>query len=146
MKQTVVDPFVLYRRSRDGIDGIVMMQVDDTNSLGNQRFMEDEENSSAAFISKDRTSIKDNYIVFNGQTMVKRVEKIEMTQDDKIDYLRYPSNQKDFNSVRALAHYVGACFRPDLCSTVKPLSLGNESTSEDEMKHMRKIVDKLKTT
>lgn len=42
MTRSNIDPFVVYRRDVDSLDGVVLLPVDDSLAFGSDKFMKDE--------------------------------------------------------------------------------------------------------
>lgn len=45
MRRTTVDPYMLVRKNADGINGLVILQVDDSFAFGKEDFLRDEESA-----------------------------------------------------------------------------------------------------
>lgn len=69
MNRSNIDPCVLCRRTESGLDGIVLLQVDDSLGFGTPQFLADEEKGSSKFNSKPRTTLTEKPTSFNGITL-----------------------------------------------------------------------------
>lgn len=68
MVRTKADTFFLIKRNDEGIEGMVLLQVDDSLGVGTEGFLEKEEKWSQRFRSKDRKIIGREGQQFNGTT------------------------------------------------------------------------------
>eukprot|EP00173_Palmaria_palmata_P002129 Plantae.Rhodophyta-Palmaria_palmata.ctg23110.p2 GENE.Plantae.Rhodophyta-Palmaria_palmata.ctg23110~~Plantae.Rhodophyta-Palmaria_palmata.ctg23110.p2 ORF type:complete len:105 (+),score=10.86 Plantae.Rhodophyta-Palmaria_palmata.ctg23110:224-538(+) len=73
MHHTATVPAVFVRHDEIGrLDGMSVVQVDDTLIMGSPTFMVDEERESFAFPSKGRTTILDQPVGFNGPFITRK--------------------------------------------------------------------------
>lgn len=147
MKRTTADPCVLVKRRNGKLSGLVALQVDDSLTLGDDAFLEEEEQSSGTFKSKERIMLGTEVMAFNG-VRVSRIANggIKMDQGDKIRSLSFPTSDKQFASKRAMAQYIGVNCRPDVCAPVQLVAPGREPTSKDEYRTLKKVITHLQAT
>lgn len=69
MIRSTVDPCVLIKRNESGPSGLVLVQVDDSLTFGNDPFLAEEEAHSSKFQSKPRTFLDETPTTFNGLTL-----------------------------------------------------------------------------
>ena len=158
MTRTRSDPCILIRRTKDGaLDGLILLQVDDSLGLGSDTFMQEEEQASKAFRCKPRTPISEEETGFNGisiksktETQTSNTETMRgytITQCDKIRKLDDKiEGEKQFISQRALAQYIGVNVRPDICAPVQLITPGNAPPSNNDYKSLMKTIKFLKAT
>lgn len=147
MNRARTDPCLLYRHKDNEIDGIILLQVDDTLGIATERFLKDEEKESKAFRCKERVVVGKTPISFNGlQLRMDTDRRGFISQPDKISNLKAASNQAEFASIRALAQYIGVNSRPDLCAPVQLIAPGGEPASKGEYKMLDKAVNFAKET
>lgn len=139
MKRSKVDPCVLYRRTGQKLEGIIVLQVDDSLGAGMETFLNEESQASKAFRCKERTPVNETPVVFNGISIRKEGHAYTMTQSEKIDKLKPPGNDKEYASSRALAQYIGVCTRPDVCSSVQLLVPQKEGVTAEQTKKLTKV-------
>lgn len=117
---------MLVRKDADRINGLVIMQVDDSFEFGNEDFLRDEETASKALSVKPRKVLSNKLIKFNGVSITNEGHgTINTAQETKIGKLSDRNSSAEFSSVRASAQYVGTNCRPDICSAVQFLDPGN---------------------
>lgn len=125
MHHTATDPAVFVRHDEHGrLDGMSVVQVDDTLIMGSPSFMDDEERESAAFPSKGRTSVEAKPVAFNGTTIRRRgktviVDQHEYTGNLDSDFSRTPEG---FATARGKASYATASTRPDQACAINQAS------------------------
>lgn len=147
MTRSKSDPCVLFRRSHDGLDEIILLQVDDALGIGTNAFIDGESEASKEFQCKERTMLTEKPVKFNGiQIRQQSTGEIEITQTDKVERLKMPKEEKEFTSQRALAQYVGVNTRPDICTAVQLLTPGHEATMKEEFTAFKKTLQFLQST
>lgn len=147
MTRATSDPCLLIRRDGTNLQGIVILQVDDSFAIGTEEFEQEEDEQSKEFLSKPKTILTEKQIPFNGIMIAKEKDgTIKVTQQEKITKLQHPATQKDFTSQRALAQYIGVCTRPDVCANIQLIAPGAQKTTEDEFRTLKKTMDHLSAT
>ena len=158
MSRARSDPCVLIRRSKGGeLDGLILLQVDDSLGLGSDAFMREEEQASKAFRCKPRTPISREETSFNGISIksnmmspnpsLPMMKTYTITQKDKIRKLDDKiEGEKQFISQRSLAQYIGVNVRPDICAPVQLITPGNAPPSSSDYKSLMKTIKFLKAT
>ena len=146
MTRTKADPCVLVKRKGNTIDGVIMLQVDDSLGFGTPAFLDLEESASKLFRCKPRTGITSKPISFNGIMINKLQNGYRMSQTDKVDRLTIATTQKAFSSQRAAAQYIGVNTRPDICAAVQLIAPGNAPTTPAEFKSLSKSIKFLQET
>ena len=147
MKRTRVDPCVLIKGGNNSIDGLIILQVDDSLGFGSDEFLDNEEINSKDIRCKPRTFIGLKDTSFNGINICRTIEgQYKINQTDKIDRLESSTTQKGFASMRALAQYVGVNVRPDVCAPIQLIAPGSEPTTKEQFTSLRKAVEFLKET
>ena len=142
MTRSRVDPCLLIKQGNNGLDGFILLQVDDSLGFGTEQFLDEEERASLTFKCKARAPLTNKPTTFNGITITKgnqihvkdktqqvtggQGESIEwsgkdidafrysISQRDKIGKLGNFNDQSEFVSQRALAQYIGVNIRPDI--------------------------------
>ena len=146
MHRATADPCVLIKRSNNEIEGLILLQVDDSLGFCTPNFMEDEERASTVFRCKPRTPISTKPISFNGIYICKKGETYSMTHGEKIDKLECVETQKAFVSQKALAQYIGVNVRPDVCASIQLVAPGSKPTSDEEYKTFKRTVKSMIAT
>ena len=146
MTRSRVDPCVLYRTKNDKLEGMILLQVDDSLGMGNDEFLLEEERASNKFRCKERTPISSRPVEFNGITLMNNMGTYTMMQADKILKLRVPTNNAEYISQRALAQYVGVNVRPDVCAPVQLLVPGKEEVTTLQYKQLKKVLEYMMDT
>lgn len=147
MRQSAVDPCVLIRNSEQGLEGLILLKVDDTLGLGTTKFLEEEQEASKHFRSKPRTKLGPNPTAFNGLEIARHDDGIiTITQEDKIYRIRTPTSQAELASQRALAQYVGVNTRPDVCAAIQLVAPGSKPPTPAEFKSFAKTVKFMQQT
>lgn len=127
MKRTSTDPSVLLRRSTIGLEGFLILQVDNSLRIGSTAFLGDEDSVSKHFRFKPRTTPSTTTLTFNGSHLDRsNLNNIRMRQLEKIANLRSPTDQKEFASERAMAQYISVKSRPDI---LHPFNLSRLETA-----------------
>jgi len=142
MKPTRSDPCVLYRRTNEKLDGVTVLQVDESFGIGCKQFLDDEEKESSRFQSKPRKIFTEgDRCTFNGSDIALRPGNVfEMEKSKKLRKIISPKTQDEFVNARAQAKYIGCCTRPDLCAVVQLLATSVPNPSPSDYKTMQKIV------
>lgn len=146
MTRSKSDPCVLIKRSKGQLEGLILLQVDDTLGLGTTNFMEEEQHHSQAFRCKPRTRLSAIPTTFNGITITSHDNMIKIQQTEKIMKLKPATTDKEFASQRALAQYIGVNVRPDTCAPIQLIAPGNAPTTKSEFKTLKKATAFLKDT
>ena len=146
MTRARCDPCVLIRRSNDRLDGLILLQVDDSLGIGTPKFWEDEEIGSKSFRCKPRTKLSEKPTSFNGIFIKHQDGRYTIDQQDKIEKLTIAKTQKEFSSMRALAQYIGVNTRPDICAPIQLIAPGNKQTTTAEFKSLTKTTNFLTKT
>lgn len=133
MIRTSSEPCVLPWSPRSDLQGVIILQVDDSLGIGSPAFLEDEDSVAHHFKYKARTVLSDTTLTFNGSDLDRpRTTTIRMRQPDKMRTLLNQLDQPGFAIQRAMAQYVGVYTRPDICAPVQPVATGQDlSTVED---------------
>lgn len=66
MTRSKCDTCVRIRRTNDNLDGLILLQVDDSLGLGTNQFLDEEEQASKEFGCKPRTGITETVTNLNG--------------------------------------------------------------------------------
>lgn len=141
------DRCVLIREKREKINGLILLQVDDSLDRGTNGYLQDEKRASKVLRSRPRVSITSNQTKFRGLTIKRNHEGVFFTtQEDKIKILSKKSTQKELSSSRSLARYVGVCVRPYVCAPVQLIAPGNTSSTEARFKALHKSTGFLRKT
>lgn len=148
MKQSRADPCFLMKHREDGtIDGVVVLQVDDSLIVGSKQFMKMEEEAASEFQTKPRTYITDNITGFNGIQLRRTANgTITMNAQPKITRLKIPQSEKEFASERAAVQYIGGTCRPDVCANTQLIAPGSEPTTKAEHRTLAKTIKYLAKT
>eukprot|EP00173_Palmaria_palmata_P000915 Plantae.Rhodophyta-Palmaria_palmata.ctg14716.p1 GENE.Plantae.Rhodophyta-Palmaria_palmata.ctg14716~~Plantae.Rhodophyta-Palmaria_palmata.ctg14716.p1 ORF type:complete len:201 (-),score=15.59 Plantae.Rhodophyta-Palmaria_palmata.ctg14716:638-1240(-) len=116
MHHTATGPAVFVRHASEGrLEGLSVLQVDDTLVIGNETFMASEAKESDAFPFKGRTLIQSKPVGFNGTNLSRRdcdvvVEQHDYTDALSANFLRTPEG---FATARGKNSYATASTRPD---------------------------------
>lgn len=148
MTSTKFDPCVFHRHKDKGIDGVTVLQVDDSFGFGTKRFLKDESITATKYLSKERQVIHEGEKHdFNGLT-IKRLQKrvFEIEQFDKLKNLKVPKDQTEFVSERAKVQYIGISTRPDLCAATQLLATAALDPKKEDYKKMKNIIERAKQT
>lgn len=142
MHETRGDKCMLYRHTEKFLDGLTILQVDDSFGHGSATFLDDEERESNKFKCKPRDVIlPGNSVQFNGVTIYSaRPNHYGIHQSDKMRSLQIPTNNQQLSSTRAQIQYIASCTRPDLSSSVQLMAAEMKDDSPTTYKKMEKIV------
>lgn len=154
MHHTATDPAVFVRHDKHGcLEGMSVVQVDDTLIMGTSAFMEDEERESVAFPSKGRTSIEDKPVSFNGTVLTRRGRDVIVDQHAYTDNLDsdFPLTPEGFATARGKASYATASTRPDQACAINQASQVRAALVEEKdhtllasaitsLKHRRELI------
>lgn len=123
------------------MDGLILLQVDDSLGFGSEKFLSEEEMESTAFRCKPRTMITKKPISFNGILIHKLNRNIyTISQPGNITNLMQTMDQKIFSSQRASDQYVGVNTNPDVCAAVQIIAPGNKPTTNEEYKYLNNAI------
>lgn len=139
-------------RNKRSIDGMILLQVEDSLGFGTQQLLDKEEKSSQIFRCKPRTPIDPNATAFN-EVDIKHVRSQPTTkvsyiiyQSDKIEKLEEEGTQNHFTIQCSMAQYIGLNFRPDIWAPVQLVAPGKRLKTELDYKSLNKTTRFLKTT
>lgn len=124
MNSTKVDPCLLFSRNDDQIEGMTILQVDDSIGLGTTEFLRRESETTKLFKSKPQLILsKENEAVFNG-SQVRRNEDgtYKLHQTEKLQALQLVKTNEEYSSTRAAIQCIGTCTRPDIFSAAQLLA------------------------
>lgn len=102
MTRAKADPRVLMRHVDGKLDGLALLQVDDTLELCSVELLLKELNDSLELRSQTRINISTRLTSFNGLKISKKDGTFLMTQTDKIDKLRMAKTEKELAGHRAM--------------------------------------------
>lgn len=134
MCHTATDPAVFMRHdATNKLDGMAVIQVDDTLIMGSPAFMADEERESSAFPSKGRTIISSSPVQFNGTHISRHGCDIVVEQNAYTSCLKseYPRTAKEFATARGKASYATASTRPDQACAINQASQVRATLAEN---------------
>lgn len=147
MTRSTVDPCLFFRHANGQLDGAVIIQVDDSLCLGSDEFNTEENDAATTFKTKPRRFLDEKETTFNGINIKRKNDgTIITTQEDKIEAMTDPIDEKSFISVRASAQYIGVNTRPDACANVQLLAPGTEEITKTEFKTLKRTLDHLRET
>lgn len=139
MERARVDPYVMIRRTNGRLEGLVLLQVNDSLGRATIELLAEEKEALKVFRCKPRKIISTQPTTFNGLTVTKSSEDtFETTQTDKIRKLTSEGTQKELAPQRELAQYVGVNSRPDIGAKVQLIAPGNLLISEEEFQKLAK--------
>lgn len=144
MNHSVVDPCVLYQRTGAYMEGLVIMQVDDSLMAVSASFRLEDEEARRTFKTKPIQQLRDIPIVFNGVILKKEGQSMMMTQAENTAKLRIPECERSFASIRAMAEYMGVNLRPDIAAGVQFIAPGGHPTDKEEFATLKKFINHLK--
>lgn len=101
------------------LDGLVLLQVDESVDLDYNSFLFHDKNASNVFRSRSRRPITSTPTSFKGFSISLIKSAIKTEQTSKISRLKTPKLSKEFASQRELAQYVGVNVRPAICTPVQ---------------------------
>lgn len=147
MTRPLCDPCVIFHLKNSQRDGIVILQVDDSFSLGTASFFDDEDKASLHLNSKLRTMISTAPTPFNGTKSVRSPNKsIIVTQPDEIEKLSPTNTNQQFTNQRARAQYIGICTRPDIFAQVQLIAPTSEAPTPAEHTILAKTLSQIQET
>lgn len=83
------DPCVLNRGREGSLDGLVLLQGDDSLGFASKAFLEEEKQASKEVLCKPRTFLGKDETAFNGvQIRSTKVKRVLMAKGKKIDKLK----------------------------------------------------------
>lgn len=117
MKQSIMDPCLLYKQSNGALEGLGTTLVDDTLGAGAKAFMKLEADESHKFTVKDRK--EGNALKLNGSTIKKDKENAwHIAQESYAEKLNPLSkNERSYENFRSLhgkLNWMANCTRPDV--------------------------------
>jgi len=148
MQSTKFDPCVLYRRNNSELEGITVLQVDDSFGFGKKSFLNDEDTTGEKYLSKPREILKiGSSHDFNGLE-IRRIQRnlFELNQEEKLKKLIIPTTQTEFISERASVQYIGVCTRPDLCAASQLLASAAANPKKEDFIKMKKLIERCRST
>lgn len=142
MEEARGDKCVLYRRSTSTLDGITILQVDDSFGHGTKQFLHDEESASTHFQCKPRLLLNaGNQVTFN-ELIIKRNSEstYSIQQSEKLRGLRMVNTEEELKTTPAMIQYIGSCTRPDISSRSQLLSSEMQTNLKMSIKKLNKLV------
>lgn len=112
MKNLTTYPCVLVKHKDEKLEGMLILQVDDSLILGTKVFLEDEERESRKFKKKPIIELTNTPMHFNGDQISGEGYSIKIHQAEKIAKLKPPINRNDFTTTTAMDQYIGVNNRP----------------------------------
>lgn len=149
MKACQVDPCLLYKRQKgQKLEGLTIMQVDDTFGHGDEQFLQTENEKAKFFKSKPRHILKEGQnVVFNGcQIKLNADGSYELHNSDKLERLEKVKTAEEFISARAAIQYIGVSTRPDLCAPAQLLATTVDKVNDQDIKDLNKLIKFCKET
>lgn len=136
----------MFRRIVKELEGLVILQVDDSLLEGTEKFLSEQDEASRAFKTKVSQKLALAPIVLNGVTLQKEGREIKVTEAEKVAKRKEPYFEKSFASIRAMVQYVGLKCRPDVNATVELIVPGKEQTAREEYRTLNRIINHIKYT
>lgn len=115
-----MDPCLVYREGKDGVDAIIEIQMNDTISASRKEFAEEEKIAFKEFLNKEKVKIKENPVRFNGVELaivdngdkiimrqseyLNIIEKIKIQKEMKFDQFRSPHAQFAYAVLSTVSH------------------------------------------
>ena len=142
MEETHGDKCILYRLKNNLLDGLTILQVDDSFGHGSKEFLDDEERESHKFKCKPRQVIvSGSNVQFNGANIYSnKANHYGINQADKLRNLKIPINHDELTSTRAQIQYIASCTRPDLSSPVQLMAAELNDDLPQTYKKLKKLV------
>lgn len=117
--------FLMKKILKGGIEGAVIIQVDDSLITGSEDSMKLGESEAKKFLTKPRTPVTRNTFQFNSINIVFSPDgEICIDTTDKIKNLKHAISQKDFGSQRAASQYIFFNLRSDICANLQLIAPG----------------------
>lgn len=115
MSRSRTEPCILWKKGEEGLDGMVIIQVDDSLIACTQKFLNDDDSESISFLSKPRQCVSENPALLNGlEISCQGSGEISIRQQIKIKAPTVPTTEKGFKSQRTLVQCLGVSCRPDV--------------------------------
>lgn len=147
MHRSKFDACILIRRSTNGLNRLILLQVKYTLGLGTTPFLEEEDNASREFRRKPREQLTETPVSFNDVNIVRTKDgEISTSQEDKIEGIKLPAMPHELDRLRALAQYAGENTRQDVCAAIQLMAPGNSPSTPAEFKTFEKTVQFLQDT
>lgn len=143
MQETRGDRCVLFKRSLDEVDGLTILQVDDSFGHGTEEFLQHEEKESNHFQCKPRIVLQPGKeFKFNGIVIRRHTGmKYSINQSEKLRGLSKAINEDTFTRTRAKIQYIGSCTRPDVSSRSQLLSSTLTAHFPQRLKQLNKLIE-----
>lgn len=99
---------------------MVTLPVDDSFMTGSADFQKLNNINMNKLIRKEKNCFGEEASMFNGFVLSVIIDgSILMTQQKIIELLATATTRESFRSQRAMAHYIGVKFRPDICAFIQ---------------------------
>lgn len=132
----------LFKRSLQAVEGVTILQVDDSFGHGTATSSDHEETESKHFHRKPRIhfqlskEVKLNVIVIKLQSIM----TYSINQSEKLRGLSKATNEDQFKRTRAKIQFIESCMRPDLSSQSQPLSSSLTANFPQRLKKLNKLI------
>lgn len=137
----------MIRTSNDGLDGLIILKVEDTLGLETPKLLMYEDKESNNLRRKPRSELGMKKISFNGVNIVKHTDnRISIAQEDKVSNIGIPKTQAELSRKLSLDKYVGVNKITDVCSAIKLITLSNKPSTLDDFKSFAKTTKLLHKT
>ncbi len=150
MGVSTVDPCLMYRKGNDVLVGMKGLQVDDTITAGNPKFLEEEQAESKEFPSKGRKIIESDPVRFNELDIATREGTINqrgyITACGKVK-LRGKLSFEEFRHIRAEYAYAAFSTVPNVLVYVDKLAQFTDkrytAERDEALRLLRKLAKKI---
>lgn len=147
MTRATTYPCIMISGNEDGLEGLIALQVDDTVTLVDGNFLQDEEEGPKQFKTKESKTVSNTPMGFNGIRISKDKDGVVyLDQIDKCDVLTIPITQKQFCSKPAMCQYIAVNRRPNTSETIQLIAPASENTTGQYFKILEKTIHHLKDT
>lgn len=138
---------MLVKRQNGGLEGAIVIQVDDSFGVGTGNLLDNEERARVKINHKPWSRLRDRAVRFNGFTIRQEGDDTVLLEKyNKIEPLWPTSDETRFASMRTLEHYIGVKLRPGIYDPVPLIAPENSPTTEVEHKRLKKVIEFLQET
>lgn len=149
MTKATIDPCVLIRsgrknnRSKKEMQGLIILKVDESLALGDEKFQLEENQAGRTFKTKSGLPLGEIPITSNGVMLTGgkgRDEDLPEVKDKSTDD---SDNRQGLRIKKAIAQYIGVICRPEIVPEVHLIAPGGKKVTPNEFRTLVKVIKHL---